>query len=98
MLFGGESHDTYLVERDSILNEFGPHGSSFRRESILNSFSPYGSPFSRYSACNPLATDPPVIVDNGGKFHGRLTVNQTHRQRTTNEQFQIFIRGICAGR
>ena len=30
------------------------------------------------SACNPYATDPPVIVDSAGHYYGRLTLNQYH--------------------
>jgi hypothetical protein len=38
------------------------------------------STYSDYGACNPYANDPPVIVDSGGYFYGRLTSNVYHPQ------------------
>lgn len=82
MLFGGPDHRTYLgclncseFNQDSVVNEFGPYGSSFSPTSIRNQFSPYGSSFSQYSACNPFALDPPVIVDGQGNYYGRLKLD-----------------------
>src|SRR5271167_3273147 len=87
MLFGGEGHKTYLgclncsqYASDSILNQYGPHGSPYSSDSIFNKYSEFGSKYSQYGACNPYATDPPVIVDNNGTFYGRLTMNQYHPQ------------------
>jgi hypothetical protein len=103
MIFGGRSHETYLgclncseFAADSVRNEFGKYGNSFG-SNLFNSFSPFGSKFGTYSACNPLATDPPVIVDEAGNFYGRLTVNADHRQRTKDPQLQGWIAGVCAG-
>lgn len=87
LLFGGSDHKTYLgclncsqYASDSVLNEYGQHGSHYSSESIWNHYSEYGSAYSLYGACNPYATDPPVIVDSDGKFYGRLTLNRYHAQ------------------
>jgi hypothetical protein len=84
MIFGGQDHRTYLgclscpeTASDSVFNELGQYGSPYRPESIWNALSPYGSALSSYSACNPLANDPPVIVDQEGTAYGRLTLNRT---------------------
>ena len=103
MLFGGPGHNTYLgclncseFARDSVLNEFGRHGSAFQADSIFNKIGQYGSAISAYSACNPIASDPPVIVDSQGRFYGRLTVNEYHRQRSTNSTFRALAVLACA--
>jgi hypothetical protein len=82
MVFGGPGHKVYLgclscsqLAQDSIFNPVGPHGSNVSYESIWNRVSQYGSPVSPYSACNPVATDPPVIVDQNGQAYGRLTLS-----------------------
>lgn len=83
MIFGGDNHTVYLgclncseYASDSVKNAYGPHGSAYSQESILNHYGPYGSPYSSESACNEYATDPPVIVDNAGRYYGRLTLNR----------------------
>lgn len=83
MIFGGPGHSTYLgclncaeLATDSVFNGTGRYGSPLGRDSVSNSYGEYGSPYSTYSACNPNATDPPVIVDENGNAYGRLTVNR----------------------
>jgi hypothetical protein len=83
MIFGGPGHRTYLgclscseVASDSVFNAAGQHGSPVYPDSIWNSVGQFGSSFSPFSACNPEATDPPVIVDQSGNAYGRVTVNQ----------------------
>lgn len=85
MIFGGPDHKTYLgclscsqEEQDSVFNRSGHYGQSsgpLYQDSIWNSLGQFGSRFSPYSACNPNATDPPVIVDKSGNAYGHLTVN-----------------------
>ena len=103
MLFGELGHNTYLgcvncneYAADSIFNEYGTHGSRFAANSVTNHFSEYGSAYSAYGACNPYATDPPVIVDRNGAFYGRLTLNQYHAQRTRNEHLLAWLAAVCA--
>jgi len=104
MLFGGKSHDTYLgclscdeYATDSVFNAFGPHGGQYQANSIFNHYSQFGSQYSRYSACNPNATDPPVIVDDLGKYYGRLTMNEYHPDATTDESLlQWLTDAACA--
>ena len=104
MLFGGYNHKTYLGcwncsenATDSIFNEYGTYGSEYSGTSIYNSYSQYGSAYSNYSACNLYATDPPVIVDHGGNFYGRLTINRYNSQAFSNEDvFQWLEQVVCS--
>jgi hypothetical protein len=57
---------------DSISNPYGA-GSPYRANGLLNPFSPYGSRFSNKSWTNPIATNPPVLVDDQGRFRGTLS-------------------------
>ncbi|MCA6574577.1 MAG: hypothetical protein IM537_04570 [Pseudanabaena sp. M57BS1SP1A06MG] len=61
---------------NSLSNRFGDFGSRFSETSIYNRFGNWGSKFSDVSACNPRATNPPVIVDKEGNFQGYLTLNR----------------------
>jgi hypothetical protein len=100
MLFGGANHTTYLgclncseFASDSILNELGK-GNPFG-QTIFNHFSEYGSRFSTHSACNPFATDPPVIVDSNGKYFGRFTLNSLHPQLGIGASWTQLVAAIC---
>lgn len=103
MIFGGQGHATYLgclscpqYAPDSVFNAYGQHGSQYQTSSIFSAYGEFGSKYSTYSACNPYATDPPVIVDGNGHFYGRLTVNAYHPQVTTSERWRAWIAGVCA--
>ena len=63
--------------------------------SIANHYSEYGSRYSMYGACNPYATDPPVIVDGNGSFYGRLTLNGYHAQRTGDTRLLAWLAAVC---
>jgi hypothetical protein len=85
MIFGGQDHRVYLgclscseLEKDSVFNALGSAGSRVSTESIWNPVGQYGSPSAlfSYSACNSVAKDPPVIVDQDGTAYGRLTLNR----------------------
>jgi hypothetical protein len=100
-LFGGEGHKTFLgcltcsqFDSASVENQFGK-GSAFDAESIFNHFSEYGSPYSSESACNVYATDPPVIVDRGGNYYGRLTLNQSHPEIGLGRSFISWTMKAC---
>lgn len=67
---------TNTFDPDSIWNEFGKYGSKYQSKSIWNEFGTYGSKYSSESAFNELASMPPKIVDNNGKFFGYLTANE----------------------
>lgn len=102
MLFGGPGHETYLgclncsnYASDSVLNEFGSHGSRYSSESIFNPYGQFGSRYSQYSACNPYASDPPVIVDERGNVYGRLTVNRFHLQAVQDPDLVAWIEAVC---
>ena len=98
MVFGGPGHRAYLgclscseIEMDSVFNSVGPHGSAVASESIWNTVSEYGSQVSPYSACNQVASDPPVIVDQDGIAYGRLTVNSVNPNIGVGARFQNWL-------
>jgi hypothetical protein len=104
MIFGGPGHKTYLgclncseYASDSVFNKYGTHGSAYSAESIFNGYSTFGSAYGPYSPCNPYATDPPVLVDANGGFHGRLTVNAYNIDRSRSSRVQAWITGVCGG-
>ena len=85
MIFGGADHKAYLgclncseYAMDSVSNKYGQNGSQYSSESIWNQYGEYGSHYSSEGACNPYANDPPVIVDQAGKYYGRLSLNAYH--------------------
>ena len=101
MLFGGEGHRTYLgclncseYAADSVLNQYGTHGSPYSMDSIFNRYGTFGSRYSNSSPCNPYSTDPPVIVDENGNFYGRLTTNAYLPDRATGN-WAAWIAGVC---
>jgi hypothetical protein len=61
-------------DRESIFNEFGPHGGEFAQDSIWNEFGTYGGEFSAHSPFHEFTATPPMIV-SGNKIIGYLTVN-----------------------
>jgi hypothetical protein len=104
MVFGGPGHTTYLGclncsngSGDSVFFEGGTYNGAYVAPSILNRSSVFVSPHSAYSACNPFATDPPVIVDERGTSYGRLTVNQQRTDRPSIEELREWIINACAG-
>ncbi len=103
LLYGGPNSTTYLGclncsphSTDSVLNQYGPHGSAYSPTSIRNRYSEYGSQFSLLSCCNPYALDPPVIVDRDGQFYGRLTLNRYHHQAQNKPEVVEWLqRVVC---
>jgi len=102
MIFGGMGHRTYLgclncsqYASDSIYNEYGHYGSPYSADSVFNQYGEYGSPSSDESACDPYANDPPVIVDQDGRFYGRLTLNAYHPQASNNESVLGWLAMVC---
>lgn len=78
-------------DNDALANRFGDFGNRFSSTSIYNRFSDWGSQFSDVSACNPRATNPPVIVDGEGNFQGYLTLNR----RVNGTVIEPRILGAC---
>jgi hypothetical protein len=66
---------------NSVANEFGPYSNGLYLKSIYNPLGPWGDYLSNSSACNPMATKPPVVVDEKGNFQGYLTVNEQFQGR-----------------
>ena len=90
MIFGGENHKTYLgclscpqSEWDSIFNKYGEYGhcaGPFDDNLFCRGpFKEFGTsgPFKNQSACGTSASDPPVIVDEEGRYYGRFSVGGT---------------------
>jgi hypothetical protein len=101
LLFGGENHKVFLgcltcskYSTESVLNEYGPHGSPYQTDSIFNQYGTFGSAYSTHSPCSEYASDPPVIVDKRGRYYGRLTVN-TYRDQTRIENVVAWLAGVC---
>jgi hypothetical protein len=63
---------------DSILNEYGTHGSPYGVQSIWNQYATYGRPDSPISPFNPSASSPPILI-KGGNVIAVLTVNKALR-------------------
>lgn len=104
MIFGGDNHTVYLgclncseYAADSVKNTYGTHGSAYSQESIMNHYSQYGSPYSSESACSEYASDPPVIVDQAGKFYGRLTLNRYRGDIGAGAQLMGWLAAVCPG-
>lgn len=101
MIFGGQGHRTYLgclscseYQTESVFNQYGTFGSAYGTQSIFNAYSAYGSPYSTYSACNAYASDPPVIVDEEGRYYGRLTV-RTSGDGPPTAELRAWLAGVC---
>jgi hypothetical protein len=100
LLFGGSGHKTFLgcfcnaQSPQSLINPYA-FGNKFSVTSIFNHFSDYGSPYSTYSACNPYATDPPVVVTSTGQFVGRLTLNRYAAGALTLPQLVGWLTAVC---
>jgi hypothetical protein len=104
MIFGGLDHKTYLgclncseYAVDSVSNQYGQHGSAYSLESIWNHYGEFGSAYSTYGACNPYASDPPVIVDQGGNYFGRLSLNTYHPQFGAGARFYEWLKSSVCG-
>lgn len=103
MVFGGLDHKTYLgclncsqYATDSVLNQYGQHGSRYALDSIWNHYSEYGSAYSMYGACNAYASDPPVIVDANGNYYGRLTLNKYHAEIGSGQRYYQWLKqSVC---
>ncbi|NOG32866.1 hypothetical protein HLB35_15840 [Halomonas sp. TBZ9] len=68
----GEITDEYAS--DSILNEYGTHGSEYSAESIWNEYGKYGGEYASLSPFNSYASTPPRLIKNGQQI-GLLTTN-----------------------
>ena len=88
-------------DRQSILNKYGPYGSSYSATSIFNKYSDYGSRYGNNSVNNPYCTTPPrLIID--GRLLGYVTVNRYVREGIPTDAFLYTLRndlvGLLAGR
>lgn len=66
---------TNSYSADSILNEYGTHGSAYSDKSIWNEYGTYGGKYSNQSPFNEYTSTPPTIIKNGRAI-ARLTVNK----------------------
>jgi hypothetical protein len=104
MIFGGTDHKTYLgclncseYATASVTNKYGENGSPYSQTSIWNQYGEYGSHYSSEGACNLYATDPPVVVDQNGKYYGRLSLNIYHPEFGIGARFLDWLRQtVCS--
>ena len=101
MVYGGKKHDVYLgclncdaAEPESVFNEFGSYGSPYSPYSLWNAETTYGSARSPMSPLNPRATNPPVVKDQHGSFHGYLSVNKDMPQVFRSHEAELLLRHI----
>lgn len=71
---------TNALDRLSLLNELGPHGSELARESVFNELGRYGGELARLSPFNELTSTPPRIF-KGDRFIAFFTVNRLKTPR-----------------
>ena len=69
---------TNSYSADSILNEYGTHGSTYSSNSIWNEYGTYGGKYSNQSPFNEYTSTPPMIIKQGRPI-ARLTVNKSLR-------------------
>jgi hypothetical protein len=77
-------------DTDSLVNQYGQHGSRYSAESIFNKYSQYGSPYGSESPYNKFTTTPPMFVKNGESL-GYLTVNQYLTPRLDPDVFVSWL-------
>jgi hypothetical protein len=102
VVYGGDGHKTFLgcldcskYDSNAILNPYGSFGSKYSSTSILNEYGEFGSRYSSYSACNQYASDPPVVIDGNGQYHGRLTVNR-YGDAIQDGEVLSWLAAVCA--
>ena len=67
---------TNSYSSDSILNEYGTHGSQYSSKSIWNQYGAYGGQYSSQSPFNPNTSTPPLLIKDG-QIIARVTVNNS---------------------
>lgn len=99
MLYSGSTFLGCLTcseyDSKSIHNRYSDYGSKYSSSSIYNRYSDYGSRYADTSVCNPYANNPPIIVDDGGGFHGVMTLNKYHRNNPNSAKINAFLAGLC---
>jgi hypothetical protein len=106
MLFGSSNHDVYLgcfncsdIASDSIHNDISKYGSDISSISIFNDIGQYGSDISQYSPCNDIASNPPVLVDEDGRFYGYLTLNDIKPKAISDPKILAWLKyKVCKKR
>ena len=61
-------------DTESILNQYGPYGSTYSPTSVFNDYCPYGGQYGRFSPQNPYTGTPPKLFIRG-KFRGNVSTN-----------------------
>lgn len=74
------------IDKNSIINPYGPFGSPYSPTSIFNPYSKYGSPYGTHSINNPYCSIPPKLFLNG-EMIGYVTSNNFISNRISAEGF-----------
>lgn len=82
-------------DTDSILNQYGPFGSSYSSTSIFNPYSPYGSEYGQFSINNPYCTTPPRLFIKD-RFLGHISKNQYVAQLISTDAFLYTLQNDIA--
>src|ERR1700730_13424647 len=88
--FLGEISEDATDQR-SLLNKYGPYGSSYSRTSIFNPTSPYGSASGQFSVNNPNCDHPPYFYWNG-HLSGVISSNAFLKHRIPTDVFFQFLK------
>jgi hypothetical protein len=75
-----------IYDPSSILNEYGPYGSSYSSTSIFNPYSIYGSEYGQFSINNPYCATPPQLFIRG-QLLGHVSRNQFIAHRIPTDAF-----------
>lgn len=98
LIYAGPLHREYLgclncdqYDVNSVWDGHSPFGwdNDFPN---FSHFATYRLAHGHYSACDPLAPDPPILVDTSGKGYGRLNVSTTRADSICGPQ---GAQGIC---
>jgi hypothetical protein len=75
---------------NSIWNTYGTYGSRYNSKSIWNKYGTYGSKYNANSPWNAYTSNPPIVVDNNGRFYGYFTINE-YKSRRANFELALVL-------
>lgn len=81
---------TNKYDVDSVFNEYGLYGSKYSITSIWNEYGIYGSKYANTSAFNKLATEPPIVYEDGVAV-GYISKNTTFAYTVDPNNLYAFL-------